>query len=49
VQLPRVGRTRLRFLDGRSIRDTADEMGITVSNAKVLQHRALKAAAKAGV
>ena len=40
---------RLRFLDGRSIRDTADEMGITVSNAKVLQHRALKAAAKAGV
>ncbi len=35
----------LRFLEGRSIQETADLMGITVSNTKVLQHRALKKAA----
>lgn len=35
----------LRFLDGLSIVDTAERMGITVGNAKVLQHRALKKAA----
>ncbi|HST64530.1 MAG TPA: RNA polymerase sigma factor [Mycobacteriales bacterium] len=39
---------RLRFLEGCSVRDTADIMGITVANAKVLQHRALGAAAKVG-
>lgn len=35
----------LRFLEGRSIEDTATHMGISVSNAKVLQHRALRKAA----
>jgi RNA polymerase sigma-70 factor (ECF subfamily) len=39
---------RLRFLEGCSVRDAADIMGITVANAKVLQHRALRSAAKAG-
>ena len=38
---------RLRFLEGRSVRDAADIMGITVANAKVLQHRALRSAAQA--
>lgn len=33
-----------RFLKNYSIKETADAMGITVSNAKVLQHRALKKA-----
>jgi RNA polymerase sigma-70 factor (ECF subfamily) len=37
----------LRFLGGRSIEDTAAQMGISVANAKVLQHRALKKAAAA--
>ena len=37
---------RLRFLDGRTVKEAAAEMNITVSNAKVLQHRALRAAAK---
>jgi RNA polymerase sigma-70 factor, ECF subfamily len=37
----------LRFLESRSIRDTAKEMGISVANAKVLQHRALRMAARA--
>ena len=36
----------LRFLQGRSIRESATEMGITVANAKVLQHRALRLAAQ---
>lgn len=35
----------LRFLEGRTIEATAAEMGITISNAKVLQHRALAKAA----
>jgi RNA polymerase sigma factor (sigma-70 family) len=35
----------LRFLAGRSIDDVATQMGISVANAKVLQHRALKKAA----
>ncbi len=35
----------LRFLEGLSIVDTAERMGVTVGNAKVLQHRALKKAA----
>ncbi|MBI2410543.1 MAG: sigma-70 family RNA polymerase sigma factor [Candidatus Kerfeldbacteria bacterium] len=34
-----------RFLKNYSIKETADAMGISVSNAKVLQHRALKKAA----
>jgi RNA polymerase sigma-70 factor, ECF subfamily len=37
----------LRFLESRSIRETAQEMGISVGNAKVLQHRALRMAARA--
>jgi RNA polymerase sigma-70 factor (ECF subfamily) len=36
----------LRFLEARSIRETAREMGISVANAKVLQHRALRMAAR---
>jgi RNA polymerase sigma-70 factor (ECF subfamily) len=35
----------LRFLRGYSVRETAREMNITVTNAKVLQHRALRRAA----
>lgn len=35
-----------RFLKNYSIKETAEAMNITVSNAKVLQHRALKKAAK---
>ena len=38
----------LRFLEGRSVREAAHEMGITVANAKVLQHRALRMAARLG-
>jgi RNA polymerase sigma factor (sigma-70 family) len=36
----------LRFLEGRSVRETAREMDISVANAKVLQHRALRMAAR---
>ena len=36
----------LRFLETCSIKETAQTMGISVSNAKVLQHRALRMAAK---
>lgn len=36
----------LRFLQGRSIKDSAAELGVTVANAKVLQHRALRLAAQ---
>ena len=36
----------LRFLRGYSVKESASEMGITVSNAKVLQHRALRRAAQ---
>lgn len=35
----------LRFLRGYSLRETASELGISVTNAKVLQHRALRRAA----
>jgi RNA polymerase sigma-70 factor (ECF subfamily) len=35
----------LRFLQERTIEETAEEMGVTVGNAKVLQHRALRRAA----
>jgi RNA polymerase sigma-70 factor (ECF subfamily) len=36
----------LRFLEGRSVREAARDMGISVANAKVLQHRALRMAAR---
>jgi RNA polymerase sigma factor (sigma-70 family) len=36
----------LRFLQNRSIKDSAAELGVTVANAKVLQHRALRLAAQ---
>ncbi|MBV8927682.1 MAG: RNA polymerase sigma factor [Mycobacteriaceae bacterium] len=36
----------LRFLQGSSIKESANEMGISVANAKVLQHRALRLAAQ---
>lgn len=38
----------LRFLEACSIKEAAQAMGVTVSNAKVLQHRALRMAAKVG-
>jgi RNA polymerase sigma-70 factor (ECF subfamily) len=37
---------QLRILDGRSVRHTAEEMGKTETNVKVLTHRALKRAAE---
>jgi RNA polymerase sigma factor (sigma-70 family) len=37
---------QLRFLQGCSIKDSANQMGISVANAKVLQHRALRLAAQ---
>jgi RNA polymerase sigma-70 factor, ECF subfamily len=36
----------LRFLKGYSIREAAQEMGVSIANAKVLQYRALRAAAR---
>jgi RNA polymerase sigma factor (sigma-70 family) len=36
----------LRFLEGNSIKESATELGISVANAKVLQHRALRLAAQ---
>jgi RNA polymerase sigma factor (sigma-70 family) len=36
----------LRFLQGSSIKESATQMGISVANAKVLQHRALRLAAQ---
>ncbi|TGD89375.1 RNA polymerase sigma factor [Mycolicibacterium sp. CH28] len=36
----------LRFLQGFSVRDAAAALGISVTNAKVLQHRALRLAAQ---
>jgi RNA polymerase sigma factor (sigma-70 family) len=36
----------LRFLDSCSVREAAAELGISVANAKVLQHRALRRAAQ---
>ena len=38
----------LRFLERRSLRDSAEAMGVTVANAKVLQHRALRMATAIG-
>jgi RNA polymerase sigma factor (sigma-70 family) len=37
---------RLRFLQGSTFREAAHQMGISVGNAEVLQHRALRRAAK---
>jgi RNA polymerase sigma-70 factor (ECF subfamily) len=36
----------LRFLQTKSIRESAAELGVSVANAKVLQHRALRLAAQ---
>lgn len=36
----------LRFLRGFSIRETAEELGVSVENAKVIQHRALAQAVR---
>jgi RNA polymerase sigma factor (sigma-70 family) len=36
----------LRFLRGYSVREAAKEMGVTESNARVLQFRALRKAAE---
>ena len=38
---------QLRFLQARTIKEAAAEMGVSVANAKVLQHRALRQAATA--
>jgi len=38
----------LRFLQAASVREAANQMGVSVANAKVLQHRALRAAAQNG-
>jgi RNA polymerase sigma-70 factor (ECF subfamily) len=38
----------LRFLSGCSVRETAVRLGISVGNARVLQHRALRRAAELG-
>jgi DNA-directed RNA polymerase specialized sigma24 family protein len=35
----------LRFLQGCSVQETATELGVSVGNARVLQHRALRRAA----
>ena len=37
---------RLRFLDSCTLREAAHAMNISVGNAKVLQHRALRRAAQ---
>lgn len=37
---------QLRFLDGCTVREAAAELGISVTNAKVMQHRALRLAAQ---
>ncbi len=39
---------QLRFLQGCSLRETAQAMGITEGNAKVMQHRALQKAVRVG-
>lgn len=36
----------LRFLQSCSVRESAAAMGVSVTHAKVLQHRALRAAAQ---
>jgi len=49
-RLPDRSRTilELRFLRGCSIREAADEMAVSVDNAKMLQYRALRQAAHVG-
>ncbi|WP_231513595.1 RNA polymerase sigma factor [Mycobacterium paragordonae] len=37
---------QLRFLGGNSIKESAAQLGVSVANAKVLQHRALRLAAQ---
>ena len=37
---------RLRYLHSYSLKEIASELGISLSNAKVIQHRALKLAAE---
>jgi len=37
---------RMRFLEGYSVREAAAALGVSVGNAKVLQHRALRRAAQ---
>jgi len=39
----------LRFLRGYSLEETAEAMGISLANAKVIQHRAVKRAAEIGL
>lgn len=39
---------KLRFLQGASLQETAESLSVTVANAKVLQHRALRRAALLG-
>lgn len=39
----------LRFLEACTIKEAAKAMGVSISNAKVLQHRALRMAAKVGL
>ncbi|MDP2726949.1 MAG: sigma-70 family RNA polymerase sigma factor [Dehalococcoidia bacterium] len=39
----------LRFLRGYSLEETAQAMGVSLANAKVLQHRAMKKAAQLGL
>jgi RNA polymerase sigma-70 factor (ECF subfamily) len=50
-RLPENYRTilQLRFLSACSIKEAAAQMGISVSNAKVIQHRALRRAAELGL
>jgi RNA polymerase sigma-70 factor (ECF subfamily) len=38
----------LRFLEACTIKESAEALGVSVANAKVLQHRALRMAAKVG-
>jgi RNA polymerase sigma-70 factor, ECF subfamily len=42
----RIRPLELRFLEGYSIKESASALAISVSNAKVLQHRALRMAAR---
>jgi RNA polymerase sigma-70 factor (ECF subfamily) len=50
-ELPeRYGRIlELRFLQGLSVRESAAALAISVANAKVLQHRALRAASELNI
>ena len=37
----------VRFLESYSLQDAADELGVSLANVKVIQHRALRLAAQA--